>query len=179
MFRGLYTYIHQSSSFETGTLVRCMCNNSFNVEPRPTKSRPTNKTHPKRLKMAGEYSTGSVIDYLISNNEGHIKTKKNNRITNHTEHYFNKNKPLSTSLQNNLNQVSTTRGFNRFNLLKRASHTMRGIKTIQKHRIRTRAKTSETLSALKRYANTYSITNIPFKGYKGLTYLKRHGKKRN
>ena len=48
---------------------------------------------------------------------------------------------------------------------------MRGIKTIQKYRLKIGAKTSETFSALKGYANTYSISNIPFKGYKGLTYL--------
>ena len=48
---------------------------------------------------------------------------------------------------------------------------MRGIKTIQKYRLKIGAKTSGTFSALKGYANTYSITNIPFKGYKGLTYL--------
>ena len=54
---------------------------------------------------------------------------------------------------------------------------MRGIKTIQKYRIRVGAKTSETFSALKRYANTYSITNIPLKGHKGLTYLKWQEKK--
>ena len=48
---------------------------------------------------------------------------------------------------------------------------MRGIKTIQKYRLKIGAKTSETFSALKGYANTYSISNIPFKGYKGLAYL--------
>ena len=127
--------------------------------------------------MAGEYSTGSVIEYLISNNEGQIKTGKNNKplkklIINNKEYYYNKDKqPLSSSLQNKLNQVSNTQGFKRFHLLKKASNTMRGIKTIQKYRIRAGAKTSETFSALKRYANTYSITNIPFKGYKGLTYI--------
>ena len=127
--------------------------------------------------MAGDYSTGSVIEYLISNNEGQIKTGKNNKplkklIINNKEYYYNKDKPLSTTLQTKLNQVSNTQGFKRFHLLKKASNTMRGIKTIQKYRIRAGAKTSETFSALKRYANTYSITNIPFKGYKGFTYLK-------
>ena len=126
--------------------------------------------------MAGEYSTGSVIEYLISNNEGHIKTGKNNKplkklIINNKEYYYNKDKPLSTSLQNKLNKVSDAQGFKRFNLLRKASNTMRGIKTIQKYRIRAGAKTSETFSALKRYAHTYSITNIPFKGHKGLTSL--------
>ena len=48
---------------------------------------------------------------------------------------------------------------------------MRGIKTIQKYRLKIGAKTSETFSALKGYANTYSISNITFKGYKELTYL--------
>ena len=43
---------------------------------------------------------------------------------------------------------------------------------MQKYRIRAGAKTSDTFTALKRYSNTYSITNIPFKGYKGFTYLK-------
>ena len=47
---------------------------------------------------------------------------------------------------------------------------MRGINTIKQYRLKIGAKTSETFSALKGYANTYSITNIPFKGYKGLTY---------
>ena len=126
--------------------------------------------------MAGEYSTGSVIEYLLSNNEGQIKTGKNNKplkklIINNTEYYYNKDKPLSTSLQNKLNQVSNTQGFKRFHLLKKASNTMRGIKTIQKYRLKIGAKTSETFSALEGYANTYSISNIPFKGYKGLTYL--------
>ena len=126
--------------------------------------------------MAGDYNTGSVIEYLLSNNEGQIKTGKNNKplkklIINNKEYYYNKDKPLSTSLQNKLNQVSNTQGFKRFNLLKKASNTMRGIKTIQKYRLKIGAKTSGTFSALKGYANTYSITNIPFKGYKGLTYL--------
>ena len=48
---------------------------------------------------------------------------------------------------------------------------MRGIKRIQKYRLKIGAKTSETFSALKGYANTYSISNITFKGYKGLTYI--------
>ena len=126
--------------------------------------------------MAGEYSTGSVIEYLISKNEGQRKTGKNNKplkklIINNKEYYYNKDKPLSSSLQNKLNQVSNTQGFKRFNLLKKASNTMRGIKTIQKYRFKIGAKTSETFSALKGYANTYSISNIPFKGYKRLTYL--------
>ena len=126
--------------------------------------------------MEGEYSTGSVIEYLLSNNEGQIKTGKNNKplkklIINNKEYYYNKDKPLSSSLQNKLNQVSNTQGFKRFHLLKKAPNTMRGIKTIQKYRLKIGAKTSETFSALKGYANTYSISNIPFKGYKGLTYL--------
>ena len=126
--------------------------------------------------MAGEYSSGSVIDYLLSSKEATIKTGKRNKplkklIINNKEYYYNKDTPLSSSLQNKLNQVSNTQGFNRFHLLKKAPNTMRGIKTIQKYRLKIGAKTSETFSALKGYANTYSISNITFKGYKGLTYL--------
>ena len=126
--------------------------------------------------MAGEYEAGYVIDYLLSSKEASIKTGKNNKplkklIINNKEYYYNKDKPLSSSLQNKLNQVSNAQGFKRFHLLKKASNTMRGIKTIQKYRLKIGAKTSETFSALKGYANTYAISNIPFKGYKGLTYL--------
>ena len=126
--------------------------------------------------MAGEYEAGYVIDYLLSSKEASIKTGKNNKplkklIINNKEYYYNKDKQLSSSLQNKLNQVSNTQGFKRFHLVKKASNTMRGIKTTQKYRLKIGAKTSETFSALKGYANTYSISNITFKGYTGLTYL--------
>ena len=48
--------------------------------------------------MAGEYSTGSVIDSLISNNEGQRETVQNNkplkRIINNKEYYYNANNVL-------------------------------------------------------------------------------------
>lgn len=58
-------------------------------------------------------------------------------------------------------------GFEQFQLRIKASKTMRGIKTAKKYRARPAAKTSDTFTALKGYANTYSITNVPFKGYRG------------
>ena len=78
--------------------------------------------------MAGEYSAGSVIEYLISNNEGQTQTGKNNKplkklVINNKEYYYNKDKPLSTSLQNKLNQVSNTQGVKRFHLLKKKHQT--------------------------------------------------------
>ena len=125
--------------------------------------------------MAGDFEAGYVINYLISNNEANIKTGKNNKpfkklVINNKEYYYNKEKPISTSLQNKLNQVSKTQEFKRHHLLQKSAKALRGINK-QKYGLKLGAKTSDTFSALKGYANTYTISNIPFQGYKGLTYL--------
>ena len=45
-------------------------------------------------------------------------------------------------------------------------------KALKKYAIKQKANITDEVSALKRYANSYSITNINLQAYRGLSYLK-------
>ena len=89
---------------------------------------------------------------------------------NDTEYYYNR--PIATKLKNKLEQIAKTQDFKRYNILKRATKGIAVRKALKKYAITQKANITEERSAFKRYANSYSITNINLQGYKGLSYLK-------
>ena len=117
-----------------------------------------------------------IMDYLISSRIGNIKTRGdkelNKVIIDEKEYSYNKDKPLSNILKKKLRTISKTQGFKRYVILKKATKGVAVRKALEKYAIKTKARVTEETSAFKGYANSYSISNIKLKGYKGLSYLK-------
>ena len=147
-------------------------------KPKPPTQNPT----PKILKEKIAYNymeqgeLRNVLDYVLSSGTGNIKTQGNKTykkvIINDTEYYYNREKPIATKLKTKLEQIAKTQEFKRYNILKRATKGIAVRKALKKYAITQKANITEEQSAFKRYANTYSITNINLQGYKGLSYLK-------
>ena len=117
-----------------------------------------------------------IMDYLISSRIGNIKTRGNKQlnkvIIDDNEYTYNKEKPLSNRLKKKLRTLSKTQGFKRYDILKTATKGIAIRKALKKYVISKRARVTDETSAFKRYANSYSISNINLKGYKGLSHLK-------
>ena len=117
-----------------------------------------------------------IMDYLRSSRIGNIKTRGNKQlnkvIIDDNEYTYNKEKPLSNRLKKKLRTVSKTQGFKRYDILKTATKGIAIRKALKKYVISKKARVTDETSAFKRYANSYSISNINLKGYKGLSHLK-------
>ena len=118
----------------------------------------------------------NILDYVLSSELGNIKTRGNKKLNkvviDGKEYSYNKEKEISERLKKKLETISKTQGFKRFNILKNATKGVAVRKALKKYTIRQKASITEETSAFKRYANSYSISNINLKGYKGLSYLK-------
>ena len=117
-----------------------------------------------------------IMDYVISSRVGNIKTRGNKQlnkvIIDENEYTYNKEKPFSNRLKKKLRTLSKTQGFKRYDILKTATKGIAIRKALKKYVISKKAKVTDETSAFKRYANSYSISNINLKGYKGLSHLK-------
>ena len=124
----------------------------------------------------GEPDYDYILDYVLSSQVGNIKTRGskqlNKVIINDKEYSYNKEKALSERLKKKPRVISKTQGFKRFDILKTATKGVAIRKALKKYVISKKAKVTYETSAFKRYANSYSISNINLKGYKGLSHLK-------
>ena len=84
----------------------------------------------------------------------------------------NNHSQFSTKLTKKLQSVANTQGFKRYEILHRAGKQAKMRQAIQTYAIKRKATITNERQALKRYANTYSISNINLSGYRGLSYLK-------
>ena len=126
----------------------------------------------------GEPDYDYIMDYVLSSQVGNIKTQGNRElkkvIINDKEYSYNKQKPISERLKKKLRTISKTQGFKRYDILKTATKGIAIRKALKKYVISKKAKVTNETSAFKKYANSYSISNISplLKGTKGLTHLK-------
>ena len=123
--------------------------------------------------QSGEYD--SVLKFLFSDKQATIK-RKNGRtykkvIINDVEYPYNKEKPLVKKLKSKLEQVSKTPQYRRFKILDKASKGILVRNALKKYAIKQKATITDEQSALKSYANTYSISNIKLPHMKGLSYF--------
>ena len=122
---------------------------------------------------SGEYD--SVLNFLFSDKQANIKRKGNKEykkvIINDVEYPYNKEKPLVKKLKSKLEQVSKTPQYRRFKILDKASKGILVRNALKKYAIIQKATITDEQSALKSYANTYSISNIKLPHMKGLSYF--------
>ena len=115
----------------------------------------------------------SILDYVLNSQLGNIKTKNEKQykkvIINDTEYSYNK-KPITGKSKTKLEQISKTLEFKRFDVLKRATKGIAVRKALKNYAIKQKANITEEKSEYKSYANSYSISYIKMKGYKGLSY---------
>ena len=118
----------------------------------------------------------NVINFVIDSQRGNVKTKNGKEykklVIDNNDYYYNKDKPLSKKLKNKLTSISKSQEYKRFKILKHATKGVAVRQALKKYAIKQKANITEEQSAFKRYANSYKISNINLKGYRGLTYLK-------
>ena len=82
-----------------------------------------------------------------------------------------------TQLKQKLKTVSKTHGFKRNDILKTATKGIAMRKALKKYVTSKEAKVADETNAFKRYANSYSISNIKLKGCKGLPHFKHQAER--
>ena len=119
----------------------------------------------------------SVIKHTIT--VGLCKVKTNNKgkelkpiIINGKTYRCNKDKPLSQTLENTLSKVEKSNKYRASKILNQASGKNKVRSAIKQYAIKQKATITEENSAFKQYVNSFSISNINMKGWKGLSYLK-------
>ena len=125
----------------------------------------------------------SVLKFLFSDKQATIK-RKNGRtykkvIINDVGYPYNKEKPLVKNLETKLEQVSKTPQHRRFKILEKASKGILVRNALKNYANKHKATITDEQSAVKSYANTYSISNITLPHMRGLTYFKHQKDKRN
>ena len=117
-----------------------------------------------------------VLNYALNSDIAEIKKRGdrelNKLIINNVEYNYNKDKEISNRLKRKLNQISKTHGYKRHAILKRASQGIAVRKALKKYAIKQKAKITDEKSAFSKYANSFYISNINLKGYRGLSYIK-------
>ena len=137
-------------------------------------TKPLKEKTPYIVMESGEYD--KVLGFLFSGGDA-----KHERVNGRTykkiiidgvEYGYNSEKPLRKKLKTKLNEVAKTPDYKRFKVLHNATKGVLVRKALKKYAIKQKANITDEVSALKRYANSYSITNINLHGYRGLSYLK-------
>ena len=124
----------------------------------------------------GEPPARDVLNYALNSDIAVIKKRGdkelNKLVINNVEYNYNKDKEISNRLKRKLNQISKTQGYKRHTILKRASQGIAVRKALKKYAIKQKAKITDEKSAFSKYANSFYISNINLKGYRGLSYIK-------
>ena len=119
----------------------------------------------------------SVIKHTITVGLGKIKTNNKGKelksiVINDKTYRYNKDKPLSQTLKNTLSKIEKSNKYRASKILNQASDKNKVRSAIKQYAIKQKATITEEKSAFKKYVNSYSISNINMKGFKGLSYLK-------
>ena len=119
----------------------------------------------------------SVMKYVLSSKIGEIKVNNKGKqlkrvIINGKEYPYNQSKPFTERLTKKLDKISKTPEYKRFKILNDASKKIMVRQALKSYAIKNKASITDEQSALKSYANSYSISNINLSGFKGLSYLK-------
>ena len=126
--------------------------------------------------MAEQDALKTAMRYVLSSKLGNIKTnnkgKELKQITIDGIHFkYDKDKPFTGRLKKQLNDVLKRPAFKRFEILDKAVKGVRVRKALSRYAISTIGKRTDNFTALKGYANTYSITNIEKMGFAGLGHI--------
>ena len=126
--------------------------------------------------MADQDALKTAMRYTLSSRLGEIKKTKKGKelkqiVIDGTQYKYDKEKPFTGKLKKQLNKISKTPAFKRFEILDKASKGVRVRKNLKRYAISTFGKRTDNFSALKRYANTYSIIDIEKEGLKGLGHI--------
>ena len=119
----------------------------------------------------------SVIKHTITVGLGKIKTNNKGKglksiVINDKTYGYNKDKPLSQTLNNTLSKIEKSNKYRASKILNQASDKNKVRSAIKQYAIKQKATITEENSAFKKYVNSYSISNINMMGFKGLFYLK-------
>ena len=117
------------------------------------------------------------MKYVLSSKIGEIKVNNKGKqlkrvIINGKEYPYNQSKPFTERLTKKLDKISKTPEYKRFKILNDASKKIMVRQALKSYAIKNKASITDEQSALKSYANSYSISNINLSGFKGLSYLK-------
>ena len=126
--------------------------------------------------MAEQDTLKTAMRYVLSGGLGKVKTNKKGKelkqITiDGLEFKYDKDKPFTGRLKKQLNDVLKRPAFKRFEILDKAVKGVRVRKALSRYAISTIGKRTDNFTALKAYANTYSITNIERMGFAGLGHI--------
>ena len=117
------------------------------------------------------------MKYVLSSDIGEIKVNNKGKqlkkvIIQGKEYPYNPSKPFTERLTKKLDKISKTPEYKRFKILNDASKKVMVRQALKSYAIKNKASITDEQSALKSYANSYSISNINLSGFKGLSYLK-------
>ena len=126
--------------------------------------------------MADQGALKTAMRYTLSSRLGEIKKTKKGKelkqiVIDGKQYKYDKEKPFTGKLKKQLNKISKTPDFKRFEILDKASKGVMVRKNLKRYAISTFGKRTDNFSALKRYANTYSIIDIEKEGFKGLGHI--------
>ena len=126
--------------------------------------------------MADTGALKTAMRYVLNSKKGEIKKTKKGKelkqiIIDGKQYKYDKEKPFTGNLKKQLNKISKTPDFKRFEILDKASKGVMVRKNLKRYAISTFGKRTDNFSALKRYANTYSIIDIDKEGFKGLGHI--------
>lgn len=111
----------------------------------------------------------TVLEYLKSSQQGNIKTRGNKEykkfIIDGLEYHYNKENQYKENLKRNSNTYKKTQGYKRHRILTKSAGRAIANQQIKNYAIKHKATISDKISAFKRYANSYCITNIPLEGH--------------
>ena len=114
--------------------------------------------------------------YVLNSKIGKIKTNKKGKelkqiAIDDIDFKYDKDKPFTGRLKKQLKDILKRPDFKRFKILDDAVKGVRVRKALSRYAISTFGKRTNNFTALKGYANTYSITNIEKEGFKGLGHI--------
>ena len=126
--------------------------------------------------MAEQDALRTAMRYVLNSNLGKIKTGSRGQelkqvIIDDIAFKYDKDKPITGRLKKHLKNILKKPSFKRFEILDKAVKGVRVRKALSRYAISTIGKRSDNFTALKGYANTYSITNIEKEGFKGLGHI--------
>ena len=128
--------------------------------------------------MAEQDALKTAMRYVLNSKLGEIVKSKTGKELKQviidgvaTPFKYDKEKPITGRLKKQLKDILKRPSFKRFEILDKAVKGVRVRKALSRYAISTIGKRTDNFTALKGYANTYSITNIEKEGFKGLGHI--------
>ena len=121
--------------------------------------------------------TNPVIKYLLKNDMAEIPKRGNKNlnsiIIDGRRFRYNKDKPISNTLQKKLDTYKKTQEYKSHitNSVRNTVFEKRAENALKTYVMKKRARVVNVQRAFKRYANSFTLVNEQYKGEKGLSYI--------